>query len=187
LDFEPGHLVVFLPAFGAWLAHAPVLSFKLFEGLAAPLDGGLTFRGARVFGDNKTWRGALTMFAGTLVSTLLLWRLAWYKELLPSELLVRGAWAHGSLLGLAVVVGELPNSFIKRQLGISPGGHQDSRLGTLLSIFDQADFVLAAWLVFLPLWVMPVLELLASFAVVGLVHLGVSLVGRLIGARRTVL
>src|SRR6185503_17623995 len=103
LDFEPGHLVVFLPAFGAWLAHAPVLSFKLFEGLAAPLDGGLTFRGARVFGDNKTWRGALTMFAGTLVSTLLLWRLAWYKELLPSELLVRGAWAHGSLLGLAVV------------------------------------------------------------------------------------
>jgi CDP-diglyceride synthetase len=187
LDFELGHLLVFLPAFGAWLAHGPVLRFRLFERLAQPLDGGLTFRGARVFGDNKTWRGALVMFAGALILTVALWQAAWYVSVLPEALRVRGPWAHGAVLGLAVVVGELPNSFVKRQLGVAPGARRASLGGALLSIYDQADFVLIGWLLLAPLWLMPLLELVACFVAVAIVHVGVSLIGRAIGARRTVL
>ena len=50
----------------AYLAHAPVLRYDLLRSLKRPLDGGATIRGRRVFGDNKTWRGAIVMFAGTV-------------------------------------------------------------------------------------------------------------------------
>ena len=51
----------FLPALGGALAHAPVLRFDLLGPLKRPLDGGATLGGHRLFGDNKTLRGALLM------------------------------------------------------------------------------------------------------------------------------
>jgi hypothetical protein len=50
---------VFLPLLGAFIAHAPVLRFNLLSALSRPIDGGGTIRGRRIFGDNKTWRGAM--------------------------------------------------------------------------------------------------------------------------------
>jgi hypothetical protein len=47
-------LWVFLPVLGAYLAHAPVLRFDLLPSLKCPLDGGATFRGRRLLGDNKS-------------------------------------------------------------------------------------------------------------------------------------
>ena len=55
---------VFLPVLGAALAHAPVLRFDLLRALKQPIDARTTFRGRRLFGDNKTWRGAAAMFSG---------------------------------------------------------------------------------------------------------------------------
>jgi CDP-2,3-bis-(O-geranylgeranyl)-sn-glycerol synthase len=40
----------------------------LIRHLDQPIDGGRSYRGRRIFGDHKTWRGILTgMVAGTLV------------------------------------------------------------------------------------------------------------------------
>ena len=77
---------VFLPVLGAPLAHAPVLRFNLLPKLAQPIDGGRTVRGRRVFGANKTWRGAAVMFAGALGATVALERFRWYRERLPEAL-----------------------------------------------------------------------------------------------------
>src|SRR2546423_15633907 len=52
---------VVLPVFGAHLAHAPVLRFDLLPKLARPIDGAKTFHGRRLFGANKTWRGAAAL------------------------------------------------------------------------------------------------------------------------------
>ena len=38
-----------------------VLKFRWLESLRVPLDGGATWRGRRIFGDNKTVRGAVVM------------------------------------------------------------------------------------------------------------------------------
>ena len=65
---------VFLPLLGAFVAHAPVLRFGLLSGLARPIDGGATVRGRRVFGDNKTWRGAIVMTSGVVVLATVLSR-----------------------------------------------------------------------------------------------------------------
>ena len=52
-------LWVFVPVLGAPALHAPVLTFDLLKPLKRPLDFGATIGGRRVFGDNKTWRGAI--------------------------------------------------------------------------------------------------------------------------------
>jgi CDP-diglyceride synthetase len=178
---------VFLPVLGGALAHAPVLTFDLLKPLKRPLDGGARFRGRRLFGDNKTWRGAIVIVLGVLAATLLLslwdW---WWDDQLPRDLTEHGPLLYGFLLGLGVVVGELPNSFLKRQMGIQPGTQRRSLGGVLLSIYDQADFVLVVWLFLLPIWAMAAWQAAFVFVVVAVVHLAVNVVAHAIGARETV-
>jgi hypothetical protein len=178
-------ILLFVPMLGAPLLHAPVLRYDLLRRLKRPIDGGRTFRGRRIFGDNKTWRGAFCMFSGVLLAALILSAFAGYWRRLPVPLQARSPWLVGSLLGLAVVAGELPNSFVKRQLGIEPGARTRGITGVLVSVFDQGDFVPAVWILLAPLWVIPFGELLLAFAIVVGVHLVLNLIGFAIGARKT--
>src|SRR5438034_7806461 len=108
----------------AWLAMPASQRF------AVPLDGGLTFRGRRVFGDNKMVRGFLVMAPATAVSFALLAALlsnspaglAGLWLLSPANYALLGTWA-----GLGFMAGELPNAVIKPQLGIAPGRGADGR------------------------------------------------------------
>ena len=174
---------VLLPVLGAPVLHAPVLRGDLLPGLARPLDLGLSVRGRRVFGDNKTWRGALAMGAGTVAASAALHRSAWFRARLPPEVRDAGPWRYGPLLAVGVVGGELPNSLLKRQLGIAPGRQRWTPGGIALVVFDQADFVLGVWVALLPLWRMPWRDVARAFAVVAAVHMGINVVGWAIGAR----
>jgi hypothetical protein len=172
---------------GGALAHAPVLALDLLKPLKRPLDGGARLRGRRLFGDNKTLRGAIVITVGVTVTTLLLsgWE-RWWSEL-PDDLTEHGALLYGVLLGLGVVLGELPNSFLKRQLDIAPGEQRLSPGGVLLSIYDQADFVLVVWLLLLPLWAMAPWQAAFVFLVVTAVHLVINVIGYAIGARKSLI
>ncbi len=127
------------PVIVAALVHIAVIRLRLLPGLVVPLDGGADWRGARVLGDNKTWRGALVM---TLVSTaaaplqqvVRLPALEYFDYGRANLALV------GFLLGLGFVLGELPNSFLKRRLGVAPGG----RGSALFVVLDQVDSIVAA-------------------------------------------
>ena len=58
-------LLLFLPA---GIANAVPVLVKKVPGLSklkAPIDGGISFRGKRLLGANKTWRG---LISGTLVA-----------------------------------------------------------------------------------------------------------------------
>jgi CDP-archaeol synthase len=166
----------FLPALGGAVAHAPVLRYDLAPALKRPLH-------ARLFGANKTLRGAVAMSGGTLAATIALHRVPSYRERLPPELRDAGPLRHGGLLGGAVVLGELPNSAFKRRLGIAPGERAAATLGLALAIHDQADFVLGAWPLLAPIWRMRPREVAEAFALVAGVHLGVNLAGYALGAR----
>ena len=166
----------FLPALGGALVHAPVLRYDLAPSLKRPLH-------KQLFGANKTLRGALAMSGGTLAATIALHRLPAYRRRLPPQLAAAGPARHGALLGAAVVLGELPNSALKRRLGIAPGERGRSWLGVALAVHDQADFVLGAWPLLAPVWRMRPRELAEAFAVVAGVHIGVNLAGYALGAR----
>jgi hypothetical protein len=166
----------FAPALGGALAHAPFLRFDLASSLKRPLS-------EQRFGANKTWRGALAMSGGTLAAAVALHRVHAYRERLPQELRAAGPLRHGALLGAAVVVGELPNSALKRRLGIGPGERAGSPLGVALAVHDQADFVLGAWPLLAPIWRMSAREVAEAFGLVAGVHMAVNLAGFVLGAR----
>ena len=129
---------------GAPVLHGPVLRGDLMPSLARPLDLGLSVRGRRVFGDNKTWRGALVMGAGTVGASLALDRAGWFRSRLPAPLREAGPWRYGPLLALGVVGGELPNSFLKRRLGIAPGSRRWTPAGVALVVFDLVGTTVAS-------------------------------------------
>ena len=119
----------------AWFASPVSRAFAL------PLDGGLRLRGRRLFGENKTARGFVVMVPAAAGAFALL--AAWAGDrssaglwTIPTSMYaLLGAWA-----AIGFMAGELPNSFIKRQLDISPGESPRGRTWTALQfVGDRLD------------------------------------------------
>jgi hypothetical protein len=133
-----------LPITLAGLTHVLVIDRAVLARLSAiRLDGGLELRGRPLFGANKTLRGAIVMISACVIWTAIVDLLQRGLELdeslrfVPREQL--GSLALGYLLGLAYIVGELPNSFIKRQLDIGPGAAAKGRARAVFWLLDQLD------------------------------------------------
>jgi CDP-diglyceride synthetase len=163
--------------------HAPVLRWDLLKPLKRPLDGRRTYRGRRLFGDNKTWRGALCMTTGVVIATVLLWQWGWWLDQLPGAVRASSPLIVGLLVGLGTVMGELPNSFLKRQLDIAPGTRRHSPAGAALAVLDQGDLVLGIWVLLMPVWVMPVWLVAVAFVAISAIHAVINVIGYAVGAR----
>lgn len=123
-------LLFFLPAGISNMS--PVLANKipLFKAHKIPLDFGLTLRGKRVFGENKSLNGVIV---GTLMGGLT----AVIVSKLNANTIVTVApfWA-GCLLGFGALAGDAIESFFKRQIGVKPGESWFP--------FDQIDYIIGA-------------------------------------------
>jgi len=146
------------------LVHSAWLRTAISQRLAIPLDGGARIRGRRIFGDNKTLRGFAVMIPAASMASLVL--AALLRSVAPN--LAAGLWPL-SLIGTATLgawaavgfmLGELPNSFVKRQLDIAPGAaprgsvarvvaflidRYDSILGMLIAVTLVAGIPWATW------------------------------------------
>jgi len=114
--------------FPAYCANAtPVLA-----GGGTRMDFGKNFYdGKRIFGDNKNFRGfffglAIGVLVGSIECVLFCFPIL-FSILIP----------------LGALLGDLAGAFLKRRLGIAPGG--------LLPIVDQVDFVVGALVFSIPL------------------------------------
>jgi len=114
--------------FPAYCANAiPVIAGGRF-----PMDFGKNFfDGKRVFGKNKTFRG---FFFGLAIGIMV--GIAEY-------LIFDYPLLFSVLSPLGALLGDLAAAFLKRRLGIPPGG--------LLPVIDQVDFVVGALALSLPL------------------------------------
>ena len=122
----------------AGLCQAVWLSSAAARAFGQPLDGRCTWRGRRVFGDNKTVRGVVAMVPATAVSFGLVSRLPGWRGIWPLPL--AGFAAMGALAAIGFMAGELPNSFVKRQLGIAPGQPATGRwTAPLFLAIDRLD------------------------------------------------
>ena len=125
-DLSPWACALFLVAafVAAGVCQAAWLSSPRSWRFGSPIDSGRRFRDRRLFGDNKTWRGFVVMVPATgvsfgLLSTLTMGRPPAVAGLWPLSM---GTYVGlGLLAGLGFMAGELPNSFLKRQLDIPPG------------------------------------------------------------------
>jgi hypothetical protein len=168
-------LWIALPVIVAGALHIAAIRLNVFPALARiPIDGGLTFRGRRVFGDNKTLRGIILMVSLTmLAATAQAWLAAhfdWAREVTPRELAAAGPVKWGGLLGLGYVLGELPNSFLKRQIDIAPGAPGAGTLGPIFWVVDQVDSLAGALIAMSLIWLPPWPVVLAMLAVTLVVH-----------------
>lgn len=141
--FAPAGAANVMPIFSA-----AIPALKKYQ---APMDFGFSFRGKRIFGSHKTWRG---LISGVLAATLALW----LQQLLAAHV----GWIHdwtgqvnyaalpvlilGPLFGLGALGGDAIESFFKRQRGVAPGRGWFP--------FDQIDYIvggaIATW-AFVPL------------------------------------
>ena len=182
-------LYLFAPLVVAAALSGFVLRFDLLPALRRPIDAGRTFHGRRWFGDNKTWRGVFVAITGS-IATAFAQKFLLARALPELELVRYEAMSFpelvlfGIALGGGATLGELPNSFVKRQLGILPGQPARGALSALFYIWDQID-LLAAWPL-IAFWVRPTAVLVAiSVLLVLAIHPIISLIGFVIGARRS--
>lgn len=144
-------------------------SAAVITGGGPPIDGGRTWRGARVLGDGKTWRGA----AGGITAGFLL-AMALNAVIASLGINWLPVFPMTAAIGLATgaVLGDMAASFIKRRSG--------RERGAPFPVVDQLDFLagaLAVVVVIDPVWT------LSTFTVPGvvfvlvitpLVHLGAN-------------
>ena len=163
-------LLLFLPA---GIANAvPVLVKKVpgLKKLNAPLDGGASFKGKRLLGANKTWRG---LISGTIVSGLIAWILYPYLSI------DTGSTLHGITLGCAIgfgaLLGDAVESFFKRQKEIPSGSSW--------LLFDQLDYVMGALLFSVPFVRLEGIDYVLVILTYFVLHFIVSYIGYLLGLK----
>lgn len=140
----------FLPA-GAANA-APVFAAKIpgLDSLNQPMDLGKSYKGVRLFGANKTWRG---LVAGIILATLII---ALQKYLFTHSLWVlehswvdytqAHTWWLGPLFALGALLADAIESFFKRRAGVAAGHSWFP--------FDQIDYIIGGCLFSLPVVVL---------------------------------
>jgi CDP-2,3-bis-(O-geranylgeranyl)-sn-glycerol synthase len=129
----PAAIANMVPVFAA---HMPII-----DKYSTPMDFGWSFRGRRILGDHKTWRG---LAAGIVTATIVFGLQSWL-----SQHTGWGAWMAdgfdytglpimvlGVLFAVGALGGDALKSFFKRQIGIAPGKKWFP--------FDQIDYIIGA-------------------------------------------
>jgi len=153
--------------------------------LARPIDGGYRWRGRPLFGHSKTFRGPICVAAGAAAGFAVQESLLAQLETLGALAVATPPWWLGALAGAAAELSELPNSFVKRRLGIEPGGTSRGALAAVFYAWDQLDLLLGFWLVLACAGVVTPARVVISLLLVGTLHPLSTLCGYLLGMRPT--
>lgn len=166
--------VFFLPAGIANMSPVFANRVPLLNKWKTPLDFGKYYKGKRVFGDNKTWRG---LIVGSIVAglfSLLLNSLASGFVEVPIEFHI-GRFLFGIWIGLGALLGDAVESFFKRQRGV-PSGHS-------WFPWDQIDYVLGAILFSIVIVREPIIVYMLTIGIYFSLHVVVSYIGFLLGLK----
>ena len=128
---------------------------NVFSILKKPIDNNIKLKdGKRLFGDNKTWKGFIGYIEFNIIFSILfglLWKVTKLEHLnffyINYDNNILFNLMIGVLLGLFYALFELPNSFIKRRLDITPGKTMSGSMKLFFIILDQADSVFGVALV----------------------------------------
>jgi hypothetical protein len=180
---------LFLPLLVGLALHGFCIKYDALAFLCRPIDRGRKFRGKRIFGDNKTYRGVVVVSLGTVIGfglqSLLLHRIASVRSVELFDYAFFKSVALGGAVGVAAMLSELPNSFIKRRFEIAPGRAAKGWKGVVFYVYDQIDFLLGSWLVLAIVVPVTAARVLFSAGLLLVAHQLMSSVGHALGMRRT--
>ena len=153
-------LLAIIPLAFAGALHMLVVKNNLLPQLAMPIN-------KKWFGVSKTWRGVLCMPLFTALGFYIVFTLFNVNSGYASFDLSRYSPIElGLMLGLAYIMAELPNSWMKRRMGI-PSGELPDKNRMLFIIADQLDSVVGCGLVYVIVIGMPVTTFI-SLILIGL-------------------
>lgn len=167
----------FLPA-GISNASAVVAAkLPLLNRWNTPVDFGTSWRGKRVLGDHKTWRGLVvgTLLGITVVylQTIVYDGSQFIRDFCNGLDYSQIAWIGlGAALGFGALLGDMVKSFFKRRIGVKSGKSWFP--------FDQLDYIAGALLLSAPLISLNVSQVTWIIAVWFGMHLLFSYIGYLI-------
>lgn len=170
------------PVIAAGILNMLFVKTPLYKRLSRPIDGGGTLRdGKRVFGENKTWAGFFGMIVfASAAQTLWGLTFAGSPEFCPIYSRFENTptfnLAAGAAMGLAYVVFELPNSFVKRRLDIPSGKTARGLKGAVFFVVDQVDSLFGVAGVFAALFPMTVWKYFAYILLGAGTHVAVNLI-----------
>ena len=163
-------LLLMLPIVVAVVLHMCVVKLDTLAFLKIPLS-------PKLFGNNKTWRGFVAM---PLFAALAIWPMR-HLELFSS--LKVPVLSLGLLIGLAYSLAELPNSYLKRRMGVPPGKRSERYVG-LFILLDQTDSGVGCALVYIVFGGIPWITALTGVVVGICIHLAVNFALYWIGIRK---
>jgi len=170
--FLPAGVANMMPIFAA---RVPQLKH-----LDAPIDFGKSFRGKRIFGAHKTWRG---LVAGIIFGTITLY----FQQLLVAHSGWLQSWTSpvdyaqlptlvlGPLFAIGALGGDAIESFFKRQVNIPPGHGWFP--------FDQTDYIIGASIASVPFVSLSLWQYFGLVLMWLVIHLAASATGYLIGVK----
>lgn len=137
----------------------------------------------RIFGDNKTFQGLLSMTGLTIISNVV-WgmicniininRLNQLYIKYDNTIIYNATI--GLIWGLTYCLCELPNSFIKRRLDISPGKTVNKGIGSLFFVIDQIDSALGVVAILFIVSNITIIEYIEYIVLWGFTHISINFI-----------
>jgi hypothetical protein len=147
-----------------------IVKKNYFRFLAIPIS-------VKLFGSNKTLRGFLIL---TFLNTIFSWLI--YK-ILGEETLVNPLFS-GFILGFVYMLFELPNSFLKRRIGIN-SGEKGTGFKYLFVILDKTDSVFGVSIISSLLYNFSFKYFIILFSISVIVHVFFSQLLVLLGIKKS--
>ncbi|HSX46433.1 MAG TPA: CDP-archaeol synthase [Patescibacteria group bacterium] len=162
-------ILFFLPAGVSNMS--PVFANKIpwFNKWNTPIDFGKSYKGQRILGDNKRWRGIV---AGTLMGGATAVIVSIFNT--HTVITIPPFWV-GCLLGFGALAGDAIESFFKRLCKVQPGHSWFP--------FDQIDYILGGLLLVWPIAALPLWVVLTIFITYFGLHLLVAYIAYLLGLK----
>lgn len=160
-------LLASIPVIVGGILHMLVVRFDLLSFLKIPIS-------QKLFGSNKTIRGFVVMpFSCMIGFSILVAIVGESASGFTINFSQYSIWISGLLIGLAYVLAELPNSYIKRRLGVAPGAVPQSN-ARLFILVDQLDSGILCLLCYWFFWNMPALTCLVTLVMTPIIALSIK-------------
>ena len=151
--------IVMVPLLITNVLHMWIVKHNLMSSLAIPFH-------ELAFGRNKTWRGLLFV---SIVNAFVLLLVN-----LVLELNIEHDFLLGGVLGISYILSELPNSFVKRRLGVQPGTISKTN-SFLFMLMDKTDSAFGVTFIYFLLGYVDLQMALLLFLINCLTHILVSI------------
>lgn len=156
---------------------------KLYKRFRYPIDAYREINGKRLFGDNKTWIGFISMIVFNSIFQIicgLIYNQSGINNMIDvyntNSNTVQYNLLIGTLFGFMYVIFELPNSFIKRKLDIASGKTVSGIKGKIFFVVDQLDSMIGAMIIIKIFSDISVYRYFSYVLLGGLTHIVVNLV-----------